>query len=144
LSDIDKDEYSHITQISRRRISKMPVLVPYLIGVVTAPLAAKVVKPMLRGIVKTTAGVTLEAKRVAAEASEEAKDRHIAGRGERRKAAKASVARDRRAHDETVHEVNADLAEADRADHPRHVGPGPGRPVQVEVERPAKTQRPCY
>ena len=32
----------------------MPVFVPYLIGVVTAPLVAKAVKPVVRGTVKTT------------------------------------------------------------------------------------------
>jgi hypothetical protein len=62
---------------------KMAILAPYLIGVVTAPLAKKVLKPMWRGIVRTTAGVALEVKRTAAEASEEVQD--IADRGERRK-----------------------------------------------------------
>lgn len=52
----------------------MPVLLPYLIGVVTAPLAAKVIKPLFRGVVKTTVGVAMEVKRVAAEAGEEIQD----------------------------------------------------------------------
>jgi hypothetical protein len=49
----------------------MPVLAPYVIGVVTAPLVANVVKPLFRGVVKATVGVTLEAKKAAAEAREE-------------------------------------------------------------------------
>ena len=49
----------------------MAVMFPYLIGVVTAPLVAKVVKPLLRGVVKTTVAVGLEVKRAAAEAGEE-------------------------------------------------------------------------
>jgi hypothetical protein len=53
---------------------KMPVLLPYLIGIVTAPLAAKIIKPIFRGVVKTTMGVALEVKRVAAEAGEELQD----------------------------------------------------------------------
>jgi hypothetical protein len=85
---------------------EMAVLVPYLLGVVTAPLVKNVLKPMVRGAVKATAGAALEVKRTVAEAREEVHD--IAGRGDRRKAAKASVAGDLRAHDETVHEVSAE------------------------------------
>lgn len=52
----------------------MPVLLPYLVGIVTAPLAAKIIKPLFRGVVKTTVGVAMEVKRVAAEAGEEIQD----------------------------------------------------------------------
>jgi hypothetical protein len=53
---------------------KMPVLLPYLVGVVTAPLAARVIKPVVRGVVKTTVAAALEVKRAAAEAGEEFQD----------------------------------------------------------------------
>lgn len=51
-----------------------PVLVPYLLGLVTAPLMVKVVKPLLRGTVKTTVGLALQVKKVAAEAVEDVQD----------------------------------------------------------------------
>ncbi|MGH3983435.1 MAG: DUF5132 domain-containing protein [Pseudonocardiaceae bacterium] len=46
-------------------------MAPYLIGVVTAPLVVKIVKPILRGTVKASVGLALEAKKAAAEAGEE-------------------------------------------------------------------------
>lgn len=49
-------------------------LVPYLIGIVTAPLAGMVVKPLVRGTVKTTIGVALQVKKLAAEAAEDVQD----------------------------------------------------------------------
>ncbi|MGH3888094.1 MAG: DUF5132 domain-containing protein [Pseudonocardiaceae bacterium] len=52
----------------------MAVLAPYVIGVVTAPLVARVFRPLFRGVVKTTVGVALEAKRAAAEVREEFQD----------------------------------------------------------------------
>lgn len=52
----------------------MATLAPYLIGVVTAPLVARVFKPLFRGVIKTTMGVALEAKRAAAEVREEFQD----------------------------------------------------------------------
>ncbi|MGH3854137.1 MAG: DUF5132 domain-containing protein [Pseudonocardiaceae bacterium] len=52
----------------------MPVLAPYAIGVVTAPLVVKAVKPLLRGVVKATVAVSLEVKRAASEAGEEIHD----------------------------------------------------------------------
>jgi len=52
----------------------LAMLAPYLIGVVTAPLVARVLKPALRGVVKTSVGVALEVRRAAAEASEEIQD----------------------------------------------------------------------
>ncbi len=47
------------------------IAVPYLIGVVTAPLVAAVAKPILRGTVRATMGISLQAKKVAAEARED-------------------------------------------------------------------------
>lgn len=52
----------------------MPVLAPYVIGIVTAPLVVKAIKPLCRGVVKVTVGVALEAKKAAAEAREEFQD----------------------------------------------------------------------
>ncbi|MGH3828909.1 MAG: DUF5132 domain-containing protein [Pseudonocardiaceae bacterium] len=46
-----------------------PVIAPYLVGVVTAPLVVWLIKPIVRGAVKTTVALTLEAKKAAAEAS---------------------------------------------------------------------------
>lgn len=89
----------------------MAVLVPYLLGVVTAPLAKNVLKPMVRGAAKATAGVALEMKRTAAEAREEVQVRQGQRGGEPPSAgrpAQTSVAGDLRAHDETVHEVSAE------------------------------------
>lgn len=45
------------------------MIVPYLVGVVTAPLIVKIVKPVLRGVVRTTVGAALEVKKLAAEAA---------------------------------------------------------------------------
>ncbi|MBL1109043.1 DUF5132 domain-containing protein [Streptomyces sp. 5-8] len=48
-----------------------PVLPPFLVGLVAAPLVKRVVKPLVRGIIKTSVGLTLEVRRAAVEASEE-------------------------------------------------------------------------
>lgn len=52
----------------------MAILAPYMVGVVTAPLVARVLKPLLRGVVKASVGITLEAKKAAAEVREEFQD----------------------------------------------------------------------
>jgi hypothetical protein len=52
----------------------MAVIAPYLIGVVTAPLVAKIVKPLVRGTVKASVGLALEVKKAAAEAGAEFHD----------------------------------------------------------------------
>lgn len=44
-------------------------LVPYLLGVLTAPLAGKVINPLARGTVKTTIGLVLQAKALFAQGS---------------------------------------------------------------------------
>ncbi|MEU3614837.1 DUF5132 domain-containing protein [Streptomyces sp. NPDC006872] len=51
-----------------------PVLPPFLIGLIAAPLARRVVKPLMRGLVKTSVGLVLEVKRAAHEASEGLQD----------------------------------------------------------------------
>ena len=51
-----------------------PFLPAYLIGVVTAPLARKIMEPLLRSTVKATVGLALQVKKLAAEAGEEFQD----------------------------------------------------------------------
>lgn len=47
-----------------------PVVPPFLIGLIAAPLAKRVVKPLVRGLVKTSVGLVMEVKRAAHEAGE--------------------------------------------------------------------------
>ncbi|GKQ34880.1 DUF5132 domain-containing protein [Streptomyces sp. A012304] len=51
-----------------------PVVPPFLIGLIAAPLAKRVVKPLMRGLVKTSVGLVLEVKRAAHEAGEGLQD----------------------------------------------------------------------
>lgn len=51
-----------------------PVVPPFLIGLIAAPLAKRVVKPLMRGLVKTSVGLVLEVKRAAQEAGEGLQD----------------------------------------------------------------------
>ncbi|MFI1047686.1 DUF5132 domain-containing protein [Streptomyces griseoruber] len=51
-----------------------PVVPPFLIGLIAAPLAKRVVKPLMRGLVKTSVGLVLEVGRVAHEAREGVQD----------------------------------------------------------------------
>ena len=51
-----------------------PFVSPYLIGLVTAPLVGAIIKPLLRGTVKTTVGIGLQVKKLAAEVREEFQD----------------------------------------------------------------------
>lgn len=58
---------------------KNPILLykmalPYLVGLVTAPLVGIVIKPLMRGAIKTTIRVGLEVKKLAAEAAEDLQD----------------------------------------------------------------------
>ena len=46
-------------------------VVTYLLGVVTAPLVVKICKPLVRGTVKASVGLAMEAKKAAAEAGRE-------------------------------------------------------------------------
>ncbi|MER7753834.1 DUF5132 domain-containing protein [Kitasatospora sp. NPDC097643] len=51
-----------------------PVVPPFLVGLIVAPLAKRIAKPLLRGIVKTSIGLVVEVKKVAHEASEGIQD----------------------------------------------------------------------
>jgi hypothetical protein len=51
-----------------------PVVPPFLIGLIAVPLAKRVVKPLMRGLVKTSVGLVLEVKRAAHEAGEGLQD----------------------------------------------------------------------
>ncbi|MDQ3761584.1 MAG: DUF5132 domain-containing protein [Actinomycetota bacterium] len=48
-----------------------PIVTPYLLGVVTAPLVVRIAKPIVRGTVKASVGLAMEAKKAAAEAGQE-------------------------------------------------------------------------
>jgi len=52
----------------------MPPFIPYLLGLVTAPLVAEIAKPVLRSTVKATIGIGLQARKMAAEAVEDLQD----------------------------------------------------------------------
>ncbi len=47
-----------------------PVVPPFLIGLIAAPLAKRIVTPLMKGLVKTSVGLVMEVKRAAHEASE--------------------------------------------------------------------------
>lgn len=47
------------------------MVLPYVVGVVTAPLLVRIAKPLIRGVVKTTIGAGFKVKKLAAEAGEE-------------------------------------------------------------------------
>ncbi|MFG2881652.1 DUF5132 domain-containing protein [Streptomyces sp. NPDC048297] len=49
----------------------LPAVPPFLVGVIAAPLAKRVAKPLVRGVIKTSVGLTLEVKRAVIEAGEE-------------------------------------------------------------------------
>ncbi|MFF1867684.1 DUF5132 domain-containing protein [Streptomyces sp. CB03911] len=51
-----------------------PVVPPFLIGLVVAPLARRLIKPLVRGVVKTSVGLVLEVKKAAHEAGENIQD----------------------------------------------------------------------
>jgi Protein of unknown function (DUF5132) len=51
-----------------------PLLKPFLVGVVASPLVVTVMKSLLRGVIKSTVVLTLEAKKAAAEVGEEFQD----------------------------------------------------------------------
>ncbi|MGO1050109.1 DUF5132 domain-containing protein [Crossiella sp. CA198] len=48
----------------------LPAIAPFLIGLVTAPLAAKVAKPLVRGVVRASVGLVMEVRKAAAKAAE--------------------------------------------------------------------------
>lgn len=47
---------------------------PYLIGLATGPILAKIAKPLLRGTIKVAVGAALQVKQLAVEAGEELQD----------------------------------------------------------------------
>ncbi|WP_037908351.1 DUF5132 domain-containing protein [Actinacidiphila yeochonensis] len=47
-----------------------PVVPPFLIGLIVGPLAKRLVRPLAKGLLKTSVGLALEVKRVAHEANE--------------------------------------------------------------------------
>ncbi|WP_406839842.1 DUF5132 domain-containing protein [Streptomyces sp. AHU1] len=51
-----------------------PVVPPFLIGLVVAPLAKLLLEPLVRGVVKTSVDVAMEMKKAAHEAGENIQD----------------------------------------------------------------------
>ncbi|MFJ9852281.1 DUF5132 domain-containing protein [Streptomyces sp. NPDC101150] len=51
-----------------------PVVPPFLIGLIAAPLAKRFLKPLMRGVVKTSVGLALEVKKATHEAGENIHD----------------------------------------------------------------------
>ncbi|MFC8226299.1 DUF5132 domain-containing protein [Streptomyces sp. NPDC057287] len=51
-----------------------PVVPPFLIGLIAAPLTKRLLKPMLRGVVKASVGIVMEVKKAAHEAGENIHD----------------------------------------------------------------------
>ncbi|MFI0812132.1 DUF5132 domain-containing protein [Streptomyces echinatus] len=52
----------------------LPAVAPFLVGVMAAPLAKRVAKPLVRGVIKTSVGLTLEVRRAVVEAGEGIQD----------------------------------------------------------------------
>jgi hypothetical protein len=48
--------------------------IPYVIGLVSAPLVARIIQPIARSAVKTTIELAMQARRLAAEAAEDLQD----------------------------------------------------------------------
>ncbi|MER6112605.1 DUF5132 domain-containing protein [Streptomyces hirsutus] len=51
-----------------------PVVPPFLIGLIAAPLAKRIFKPLVRGVITTSVGVVMEVKKAAHEAGENIND----------------------------------------------------------------------
>ncbi|MFF3257707.1 DUF5132 domain-containing protein [Streptomyces sp. NPDC002932] len=51
-----------------------PVVPPFLIGLIVAPLARRVFKPLVRGVITASVGVVMEVKKAAHEAGENIND----------------------------------------------------------------------
>ncbi|MER7715431.1 DUF5132 domain-containing protein [Streptomyces flaveolus] len=52
----------------------LPAVPPFLVGMVVAPLAKRVAKPLVRGVIKTSVGLTLEVRRAVIEAGKDIQD----------------------------------------------------------------------
>ncbi|AXG76765.1 DUF5132 domain-containing protein [Streptomyces paludis] len=48
----------------------LPVVPPFLLGLLVAPLAKRLAKPLVFGVVKTSVGLAMEVKKVAHQANE--------------------------------------------------------------------------
>lgn len=101
-----------------------PVVPPFLIGLIAAPLAKRIVKPLVRGIVKTSVGLVLEVKRAAGEANEGIQDLAAEVTAE---VIAAQMARDahNRPDGETEHHADTD---GDAAHHGEHEAKGSAKP----------------
>ncbi|MFI0812149.1 DUF5132 domain-containing protein [Streptomyces echinatus] len=51
-----------------------PIVPPFLIGLIAAPLAKRLFKPLVRGVVTTSIGLVMEVKKAAHEAGENIHD----------------------------------------------------------------------
>ncbi|MGX1274632.1 DUF5132 domain-containing protein [Streptomyces phaeoluteigriseus] len=51
-----------------------PVVPPFLIGLIAAPLAKRLLKPLMRGVLKTSVGLAYEVKKATLEAGENIHD----------------------------------------------------------------------
>lgn len=51
-----------------------PVVPPFLVGLIAGPLAKRLLKPLMRGVVKTSVGLALEVKKATLEAGENIHD----------------------------------------------------------------------
>ncbi|MFG2881668.1 DUF5132 domain-containing protein [Streptomyces sp. NPDC048297] len=51
-----------------------PVVPPFLIGLIAAPLAKRLLKPLVRGVVTTSVGLVMEVKKAAHETGENIHD----------------------------------------------------------------------
>ncbi|WP_225860925.1 DUF5132 domain-containing protein [Streptomyces triticiradicis] len=49
----------------------LPAVPPFLVGMLAAPLVKRVAKPLVRGVIKTSVGLTFEVRRAVIEAGEE-------------------------------------------------------------------------
>ncbi|MFE2582729.1 DUF5132 domain-containing protein [Streptomyces sp. NPDC059378] len=49
----------------------LPAVPPFLVGMIAAPLVKRVAKPLARGVIKTSVGLTFEIRRAVIEAGEE-------------------------------------------------------------------------
>ncbi|MEV5902737.1 DUF5132 domain-containing protein, partial [Streptomyces sp. NPDC052127] len=56
----------------------LPVVPPFLIGLIAAPLVKRLGKPLMRGIVKTSVGLGIEVRKAVHEAGEGIQDLAVA------------------------------------------------------------------
>ncbi|MCX4587277.1 DUF5132 domain-containing protein [Streptomyces sp. NBC_01481] len=108
-----------------------PVVPPFLIGLIAAPLARRVAKPLLRGIVKTSVGLVLEVKRAASEANEGIQDLAAEVSAE---VIAAQMARDARLHSDGEVEGHDDAGgDGDAAPHGAREAKGSAKPRAATI-----------